>query len=406
MARLRGTGIGAGLAMGTAAVVRVVNGIAIAPQPPLRLANEVAFRRLSELPEIILVSPNFEIAQAIAPSISWAKVAGYAIEQISENLPVSATPLVMGVRDLMEFAQDDVLTLLDASRGIVLIDPDPVYLAQYTAEHDKIAPKHRFSLDDEDQPAVTVDGKTILLITSAYPHPLLATKSGADTLYFEVPADFLLDKDALILETVKQTGGKPLIISGNSQYLPLRAILEASAIVDITVLVECVACSGSDSDSNSLLRIRELKDLIAEAETACFEDDAVSGVPRIGVDLNCNFGKEYAFDSQVLNKFIGDLNESGVSRIVFTGGFSKDLVFLERLETLVSLATKNMIGVYCWLSDDGRSEPEINLDLIFGCGFSGVCTSNTSAVQSVKRRIRELSFAVARDKLLKHLLKD
>ena len=182
MARLRGTGIGAGLAMGTAAVVRVVNGIAIAPSPPQRLSNEIAFRRLSDLPEIILVCPNFEIAKAIAPSISWAKVAGYAIEHASDDLPVSATPLVIGVRDLMEFAQDDVLTLLDASRGIVLIDPDPVYLAQYTADHDKIAPKHRFSLDDEDQPAVTVDGRTILLITSAYPHPLLATNSGADAL--------------------------------------------------------------------------------------------------------------------------------------------------------------------------------------------------------------------------------
>ena len=406
MARLRGTGIGAGLAMGTAAVVRVVNGIAIAPSPPQRLSNEIAFRRLSDLPEIILVCPNFEIAKAIAPSISWAKVAGYAIEHASDDLPVSATPLVIGVRDLMEFAQDDVLTLLDASRGIVLIDPDPVYLAQYTADHDKIAPKHRFSLDDEDQPAVTVDGRTILLITSAYPHPLLATNSGADALHFEVPADFLLDKESLILEIVKQTGGKPLIISGNSHYLPLKAILQASAIADITVLVECADRSGSDSDADSLSKVRDLKNLIAEAETACFEDDSVSGVPRIGVDLNCNFGKEFTFDKLVLNEFIGDLNEAGVSRIVFTGGFSRDLIFLERLETLVSLATKNLMGVYCWLTDDDRGEPEMDLDLIFGCGFSGVCTSHSSAVQSVKKRIRELSYSVARDKLLKRLLKD
>lgn len=406
MARLRGTGVGAGLAMGTAAVVRVVNGIAIAPQPPLRLAMETSFHRSAELSEIIVIAPSLELAQAIALTISWAKTVGFAVEQISENPSVSTMPLVMGVQDLMEVAQDDVLTLLDASRGIVLTDPDPVYLAQYTAEHDKIAPKHRFSLDDEDQPAVTLDGRTIFVIANAAPSPLIATNSGADSLHFEVPADFLLDKDALIQETVRQTAGKPLIISGNSHYLPLKAILQASAIADITVLVECATRSGSESDSDSLSRVRDLNDLIAEAETACFEDDSVSGVPRIGVDLNCNFGKELPFDKPALNQFIGELNESGVSRIVFTGKISKNLVFLERLETLVSLATKNMIGVYCWLSDDDVSEPDMDIDLIFGCGFSGVCTSHASKVQSVKRKIRELSYSVARDKLLKHLLND
>src|SRR4051794_20970685 len=131
MARLRGTGLGAGMAMGTAAVVRMSTGVPLMPQAPERITTLIGQRRLTETPEVILVAEDYRTALALSASLGWAKVVGIAAERSDSDAAVPSIPTVTGLSGLMRQAADDVLILVDATRGVVLVDPDPIYLAQY-----------------------------------------------------------------------------------------------------------------------------------------------------------------------------------------------------------------------------------------------------------------------------------
>src|SRR5262249_27033726 len=117
MAKLRGRGVGAGMAMGTAAGVGVAGGVPLLPEAPERIASLIAARRLTETPEVILVADDYRTALALAPSLSWAKVVGIASASAGAEAPVSSLPAVVDLSGLMSAAQDDVLLLVDASRG-------------------------------------------------------------------------------------------------------------------------------------------------------------------------------------------------------------------------------------------------------------------------------------------------
>ena len=79
--RLRGAGIGAGTAIGAAAVVRLMSGIPLPPEIPPRVLAERAGGRNSELPDVIVVAEEFRNALAISGAISWANVVGIAAER-------------------------------------------------------------------------------------------------------------------------------------------------------------------------------------------------------------------------------------------------------------------------------------------------------------------------------------
>src|SRR4051794_32188262 len=128
MARLRGTGLGAGMAMGTAAVVRMRGSVPLMPEAPPRITALIAQRRLTETPEVIVVGDDYRNAVAIAASLPWAKVVGIAAERDDPDAAVPSIPAVTGMPGLLKATAEDVLVLVDATRGVVLIDPDPIYL--------------------------------------------------------------------------------------------------------------------------------------------------------------------------------------------------------------------------------------------------------------------------------------
>ena len=169
MARLRGTGLGAGMALGTTAVVRSRGGVALMPEVPARIADLIAARRLEETPEVILVADEYRTVRTVAESLPWAKVVGAVVAYAESDAPSPPFPVVANVPNLLETVADDVLTLVDATRGTVLIDPDPVALAQYQAEDANIAPKQRLFLEDVHLPAQTLDGRDIAGILVADP---------------------------------------------------------------------------------------------------------------------------------------------------------------------------------------------------------------------------------------------
>ena len=78
-------------------------------------------------------------------------------------------PVVAGVDGLAENVQEDMLLIVDASRGLVLTDPDGMMVAQYQAEQNNLAPKRRLYLDEGHLSAQTIDGHTVQVL-AAYPH--------------------------------------------------------------------------------------------------------------------------------------------------------------------------------------------------------------------------------------------
>src|SRR5580658_8148902 len=129
MPRIRGIGLGSGMAIGTAAVIREKNGIPIPPSIPDRIAVQIATHRLAETPEVVLIARDFTTALALSSTITWARVAAIAAETTPPNAPVLPIPVVIGLPGLVDMVRDDVLVLVDAGSNFVFPDPDPIYLA-------------------------------------------------------------------------------------------------------------------------------------------------------------------------------------------------------------------------------------------------------------------------------------
>src|SRR5579871_1311412 len=282
MARLRGSGLGVGMALGTAAVVTVRGGVPLLPEMPERIANLIATRRLSETPEVVLVARDYAMAYALASSLTWAKVVGIAAERAEPDAPFPPFPAVVSVPGLLAAATQDVLMLIDARNGVVLVDPDPISLSQYTAEHDHLAPKHRYYLDEAHLPAQTLDGRTLQIVASTEEESGgvgSAIEAGADRLYAALPLDF--DSEAQrknLMRLVNAAASKPLILAYNS-VLSLPALLETAAYTDLTMAIPPSPENedrGADAEG-----VARLVAEMAVAQAECQEQDIPCGLPRL-----------------------------------------------------------------------------------------------------------------------------
>ncbi|HLV78736.1 MAG TPA: hypothetical protein VKT32_00600, partial [Chthonomonadaceae bacterium] len=220
MARLRGRGLGAGVALGTAAVVRVQGGIPMLPEAPERIARRLAARRPMETPEVILVAEEYRTALALLRSLPWGKVVGIVAGEAEAEAPVPGVPAVVQVPYLLDSIEDDVLMLVDATNGVVLADPSGMAIAQYQAEHSSIAPRRRLYLDDAHLPARTLDGRDIQVLArvETAEDVAQALDAGADALYVPAGAALLPDSDETgqrrsLRQLLSLTTGKPLLLA-------------------------------------------------------------------------------------------------------------------------------------------------------------------------------------------------
>jgi hypothetical protein len=347
MARLRGTGLGAGMALGTAAVVRTRSGVPLMPEIPQRLAALIAQRRLTEIPEIVVVAEDYRTAHAIASSISWAKVVAIAAERDAPGAPVPGIPAVTGLSDLMRAAADDVLILVDATRGTVLIDPDPIYLAQYTAEHDRIAPKNRLYLDDAHIQAQTLDGHTISVVDVTQESGVeSALASGPDALYHALPLTF--DPAELrrhLTEVLSIAAGKPLIVPYNPS-LPLSPLVEAAVFADITLAVGLATDGPAKAPTaQALARLREEIGLI---QAECAEHDVLCGTPRIAVEVAYRTAEDWPDEDDVSPMLEGLAAQGATSLILFADSSGSSL---PRIAQLAATASINLMTVTFYAGD-------------------------------------------------------
>ena len=407
MARLRGTGLGAGMAMGTAAVVRTRSGVPLMPEAPPRIAALVAQRRLAEVPEVVVVAEDYRTARIIASTLSWAVVVAIAAERPDPEAAIPSIPVVTGLPGLMQAAVDDVLVLIDATRGIALIDPDPIYLAQYTAEHDRIAPKNRLYLDDAHLPAQTLDGRAISVVaitqTQGVEHALA---SGPDALYHALPLVF--DPAELrrhLAEVAAIATGKPLIVPYNPA-VPLTPLIEAVAYTDVTLAVAPPAGTVVAS-AQSIQQLGQELDLI---QSECAEQDILCGMPRIAAEVGISLASEWPSDEE-MGSLIEGVAAAGVTRLIFYGSTS-DAHAVERLAQLAARASTNLIPLMIYISEatlpltapdaDFARNLASGLQLLIGAGATGFLVA-PEITQPAKDAIRSVSSAECRDELARWL---
>jgi len=403
MARLRGTGLGAGMALGTAAVVRMQNGVPLIPEAPPRIAALAAQRRLTETPEVVIVAQHYRVAQAIAPSIRWAKVVGIAVEFEDPDAAVPSVPAVMGLSGLVRAADDDVLVLVDATRGVVLVDPDPIYLAQYTAEHDRIAPKNRLYLDDAHLPAQTLDGHTLTVVAiTADSGVETALASGPDALYHSLPLTF--DPDELrrhLGGMVSVAAGKPLIVPYNPS-LPLTPLVEAAASSDITIAVP----PSSGEFIAEAQAINQLQEELDAAQNECVEKDILCGPPRIAAEVVVSQLSDWP-DPETVTSSLEQAAGAFASRLIYFGPAGNR----EELEPLLHLSAKasaNLMQVIVAVTSDSLPEIASNTDfasrlqLLIGAGITGFLVTS-DLTQQTKEAIRSASVSECRESLSRWL---
>ena len=414
MARWRGKGYGAGLAMGTSAVIREVNGVPFPPEVPGRFAEVAQFHRTSELPEIILFAKHFHVAQAVAPTITWAIVVGFVIEDdpVEDQLQANI-PSLFGVKGSIEEAEDDVLTLIDATRGVVLTDPDPVYLALYTAEHDKIAPKHRYSLDEGETPAQTLDGRTIKIFSLPSPPERLQelSNTGFDGFWLEMPLDF--DPDVQ-LRALKMGGdnasGKPLLIRWDSILSPTALVRSAS---QYEIIVDVPLAINADQIAFSNDELIAAKAQLDEAVENGIENDKLSSLPKLSISLSWEPSTEIEEAESNLLQVVERAALMGIGRIcVSPPDFSQSNFKI--LDSLASMAGANFLSLNLVVEQNQMKtieeilgieqarDSEANsstLSRLIGAGVTEI-TCFPCEVSKIKQHIGTLSFSECREKLL------
>jgi hypothetical protein len=409
MARLRGTGLGAGMALGTAAVVRVLGGIPMLPEAPAPIAQLIATKRLVEIPEVILVVEEYRTGLTLAGALTWAKVVGIAAESADPGVPVPRFPAVVNVSNLMAVVEDEMLMLVDAERGVVLADPDPIAIAQYQAEHDHIAPRHRLYLEDVHLAAQTLDGRTVQVVARVTTEAEIAAAitGGADALYVPFDAPLLpaggeeRAQRRRLLAVTELAAGKPLLLA-DDYALPPRALVEAAAQAEITLAVP-------PRDDLEGLGLAEQAAELQAAEAACFEEEIACSAPRLAADITAipeqMTGEEVAAQVEALAA-------RGATRLLLSiEGYSLDEAMLPHLENLIAAAQSNLLPVIgtayrhsfnLFGSSGLENTLETALNFLAGMGVVGVIVGPEQVVET-KAILRNLSYSERREALLQFL---
>jgi hypothetical protein len=382
MLRLRGKGTGTGVVLGSAAVMRPPM---LIPMVPPRLVKEMSKAERDspvEKLDIILVAQDYGMAANMA--LPWANVVGIMTENADPSIVRQSLPTVSGFEDLLSRIEDDALLLLDADRGVVLVDPDGMVLASYQAERERLSPRRRVFLDYAHQPARTLDGKEIRVIASANTLEEVrgAVDSGADAVYIR-SAEEIVDPNSddevqyrTLMELVEAASGKPITISGDLESVSMPALMWAAARADITLVLSMPADPSMFSDLAAYQQeIRE--QFIAE--------EIDFGEVRIGGRIEMNQPGMESLEDAPLSKLVLDVSAPEAL---------SEMSFREWLEEVIAMAGGMLLPVEMLLPIEETDDTSIAL----GLGASGLILE-PERVQEVKEQIRNLSVAECRESL-------
>ncbi len=396
--KLRGRGIGAGSVLGTAAIVKTRNGVALMPQVPVSIAEQIAARKLIEKPDIILVAESYDAALAIVDTIEWGTVIGIASTSADNAVPAFGLPSVVEIPELLARLPDNALLLLDAERGIVSVNPDLVEIAQYQAEKENINPRHRYFLDEKDQLAQTLDGRMFRVLKWAESAEEItqSVQEGADGIFCgsNLIAALRQSEDTAQISKrlgsmVRELGGKPLIVDDDDN-------LPEESLVFAATQGELIVAKGLEIPSDMTALLQSLH----ESENFLIEKDTPSKIPLIAQLLEeChlpNLNRDEA-----IRDSIQESADAGASRLVMQ--FTGKCLFLPQefplLEAVATQAATLLLPLYVICHPKCVSEYDFDpdyaktkmLEWLVGFGVSGIILLEGDS-QEYKAMIRQLSY--------------
>lgn len=217
-----------GIAIATAIVVDVQNGLAGLPEQVMRRGlNALRSNMLaSELPEVIVFSDLLSIGTSIR--IPGTKTIGIVAQTDDATvLPVNV-PCIVAVEDLQRSTVNGEIVIMDGNSGAIYIDPD-VQTLIYFQEASEPEPTNIVVFEPEHIPTSTRDGRLIVVCALARSMEEVekAISDGADSLI--VPFDDLIDDEVklgrvwtedpvveLIETLVAVAAGKPITLAADS----------------------------------------------------------------------------------------------------------------------------------------------------------------------------------------------
>lgn len=371
MLRLSGKPISGGSALGTAAVVRWVGGIAQLPPRILEEMALVARKGTNEPIDAILIAEDY--ARAAGLTIPGVRVVGIIAER--EEGTGGGFPALVGVDQATTRIADDVLVLLDADRALALVDPDGMTVAAYQAEIERISPRRRIYIDYAHEPARTLDGRMVrvsgVAVTEAA--AAAAVEAGADGIVvmaghadFASSPDDSDQRDAMV-RLFRSAGGKPVVVVADLEALSLGALLQAAKTADVTLALPLDF--GVDG-------IRQAREYIEEAGRELTAAEVDWSPIRFAGVVAPALGEPAADEELPLDRLLIDL--SGEWEV---GGDDQ----LEWVREWAEAAARVMAPVEIVL-------PENSLDSVahlVAAGASGVAVAG-GEVQSAKQIVREI----------------
>jgi hypothetical protein len=202
----------------------------------------------SDLPAVVLICSS--LAAAVGLRLPGLRIAAVAAESSDAKDDSSGIPRVAGVDNLLRSVTAVDIVIVDGGHGVVYVDPDADTLVHYQSM-ERIDKKRRVFLESPHLPAVTQDGRTVLVLAmlSSAEEAATALSEGADGLLLTSSAVAALSPEDWP-RLFDDVGGKPLTLLAVPNEKALRSILASAFPLQLTIAVRA-------DQANDLLQLRD-----------------------------------------------------------------------------------------------------------------------------------------------------
>lgn len=271
MLRLSGQPISRGIAVGTAMVLRASD-----LRATLDLFTAYETRHREQL-GFVAVCRDIALGEAL-----WRAGAGVsAIVAESPALPEGgaiSVPVLVGVAQLLLNVRDGDIVIIDADRGLLIVDPDMHLMTQYQRQEMHPSGK-RYVLGLTHETARTLDDHPIrtIAISSDWQVAVQSLEEGAEGAYLDAYASEQCLQNPAALHTLLQgASGKSLLMELPVQ--PDEAIWKAIAETTLQSVITFVLPSLHENDVRTFLdSLQQAQSALEEERGAQLFQDALLG---------------------------------------------------------------------------------------------------------------------------------
>jgi len=234
MLTLYGSPIKSGVVMAVVAVIDATRGIN-AVSPDLLEQGIQALRRdtpPADYPEAIVFCDT--LAVGLSMKIPGVNTIGIAAQSPAPPGLEPDVPCVVGVEDLLSSVNDGDIVILDGTKGVVHMDPDPATLIHYQDVESQKQAQHKVFISSEHMHARTQTGEVVYIYShvSSMPEARKAVEEGADGLIADLRRETGYFEDVM-----RYAPGKPIgFVVNSAREEILRAAMRYAAPDQVTLL--------------------------------------------------------------------------------------------------------------------------------------------------------------------------